>query len=122
MQEQELRDLYTRLMDQNLWAFTGQSFEIAYHLLAAAMHCAAEMHDAQRLGQVQRTAEEHGRWIDTHLPEHKLSSRSARTRNHDSVFVSLAIQTRSMLLSLKVDAQVQELKRQASDGGPELAE
>ncbi len=120
MQEHELRDLYTQFMDHNIRASAGRHFEVAYHALAAAMHCAEDIRDAGLLAEVQRRAEEQRQWIDTKAPAHKLSSPSAKTRGNESVFTSLVKQIHSMLLGLKVDEQAEEVRQlneKTGDGG-----
>lgn len=88
MQEQELRDPDAQFRDQNIQAFAGRHFEIAYHAFAAAILFAGDIRDAGLLAEVQRLAEEQGQWIDTNAPEHKLSSRNAKTQGNESIFLS----------------------------------
>jgi hypothetical protein len=109
MQEQALRDLYHQSLDLNTQAFAGRCFEVAYHSLAAAMHCAEEMRDAGLLVEVRRFAEDQARWIDTNAPQHKLSSRSAKRHNHESIFATLARLAHTLLLGLEVAKEAKQL-------------
>jgi hypothetical protein len=97
-------------MDQSARAFAGRHFEVAYHVLAAALHCAHEVQDGELVWAVQKRAEEQGRWIDTNAPDHRLSSRSARARSGNSIFASLTGEAKVMLLGLKVDEQARGLR------------
>jgi len=103
MQEQELRELYQQFMDQNVQAFAGRHFEVAYHALAAALHCVEDIRDAGLLAEVQWLAEEQAKCIDTNALGHNLSSPRAKARGNESMFLSLSKQARSMLLGLKAD-------------------
>jgi hypothetical protein len=118
MQQSELRALYVQFLDQNTQTFAGRHFEIAYHALAAAMHCAEGLRDRALLAEVQRLAEEQRHWIDSHAPEHRLSSRNAMTRGNDSIFASAARQAHVMLLGLEVDHQAEEVRRLNDLGNP----
>jgi hypothetical protein len=118
---QELRNLYQQFMEQNAQAFVGRHFEVAYHALAAALHCAHEVQDGKLISAVQKKAEDQGRWLDANAPDHRLSSRSARTRSGNSIFASLTGEAKVMLLGLKVDEQAQSLRQfneKTGAGGP----
>jgi hypothetical protein len=105
MQDQELRALYQQFMDQNVQTFAGGRFQIAYHALAAAMHCAEALRDGSLLLDVQRSAEEQGNWIDIHAPDNRLSSLSAKTRGNESIFVTLTKHVHAIQVGLHAEAQ-----------------
>jgi hypothetical protein len=86
MRAPELRVLYHELRDLNALAFAGWEFEAAHHALAAAMHCADHLRDGDLLAVVQELAEEQGRWIDTHVPDHRLASQNVTTAGHQNIF------------------------------------
>ncbi len=109
MQAQELRQAYQEFLDQSVRMFSGKQFEVAYHALAAAMHCAEALQDASLIADVQATAEKQGKWIDTNAPDHKLSSMHAKMRGNESIFVTLARHAHAILLGLKVNEQAKEV-------------
>ncbi len=86
------QDLYEQLMAVNQAAFAARLFNVAYHALAAALHCARQLPDDQSLHAVERVAREQLAWIDQNAPEYEHSSASAAERNHDSFFLVLARQ------------------------------
>ena len=85
-------DLYDRLLALNREAFAAGSYEVAYHALVAALHCAIDLKAPQLLSGVARRATEQMTWIDDHVPEHTLSIRSAGQRGHKSIYGLLAQQ------------------------------
>jgi hypothetical protein len=121
MNEQELRNLYQQFLDHNAQAFVGRQFQVAYHALAAAMHCAQALREHHLLAEVQRRAEQQGRWIDTETPDHHLSSRSAQVRGHTSIFASLVKQAHAIQLGLKVDAEVESAEQMISSRSGQAA-
>jgi hypothetical protein len=110
MHKPELRELYQQFIDQNVLAFADRYFEIAYHALAAAMHCAEALGDKELLSAVQRSAEEQDRWIEANAPEHQLSATRATQRGNESIFSSLARQCHAHLLGLMVDDQAERIR------------
>src|SRR4051812_41801496 len=100
MQEPELREMYQQFIDQNVQAFAGRQFEIAYHALAAALHCAESLQDGRLLSDVERSAGEQDRWIEDNAPFHRVSPAQAKARGNDSIFSSLARQAHVILLGL----------------------
>jgi hypothetical protein len=107
--QRDLVHFFDALVDMNRQTFAGGHYEIAYHLLAAAMHCAEDLQDGQRLLELQQKAIEQGNWIDKHDNGHRLSSLHARARGTDPLFASLARTIESKRLTLKVNQQVQHL-------------
>ena len=80
---------YPTLLAINRRAFARAEYEVAYHALAAALHVACDDADAERISDVRRIALRQGAWIDTHRPEHRLSSTSAKARGRNSMFSML---------------------------------
>ena len=76
-------DLYATARDQG-------EHEIAYHALMAAEHAAQRLGDIPALQAIEQRAREHAGWLDAHDPQHRLSSFSASTRGHESLFEQLA--------------------------------
>jgi hypothetical protein len=86
----DLNRLFHTLLDLNVGAFTSRHFEIAYHLLEAALHCAHDLGDSAALQRVCDLAFEEGAWIDENRPSHWLSSQSAQAQGGLAVFHSCA--------------------------------
>jgi hypothetical protein len=87
--EQTLRKLYHQLMAGNLEAFAAEQYDVAYHALMAALHCAQPLKDVHALEEVERIAAEQLTEIDARHPEYQHSTRSAATRGHESIFATL---------------------------------
>jgi hypothetical protein len=103
--------MYEQLLEMNRAAFEAGGYEVAFHTLSSAIHCARYLSDEQRLADVERIATEQGEWIDAHAPTHAISSNSAAERGNQGVFANLALQARSSQLILRQD----ELKERISD-------
>jgi hypothetical protein len=80
---------YQSLLAINGEAFAGAHYEVAYHALAAALHCAVDESDRERMRDVQAIAGRQRDWIDQFRPEHRLSTASARARGQQSMFAML---------------------------------
>jgi hypothetical protein len=89
MPSNDERNLYSQLLVINRQAFTHAHYEVAYHALAAALHSAYDTGDQERLRDVQFIATSQRDWIDTHQPDHRLSTSSARARGQNSMFTML---------------------------------
>ena len=57
------------------------------------------------LSVIERYADECRKWLDTHVPEHKLSSRSAQAHGHEGIFRQLALTALSARLRIESDLQ-----------------
>ncbi len=84
--------LFEQLLTINQTTFEGQWYETAYHALAAAFHRAQDLGAVSLMAQVQQLATQQMNTIDTSAPEHTLSSQSAHTRGHQSIYGLLAQQ------------------------------
>lgn len=80
---------YPTLIAINRRAFARAEYEVAYHALAAALHVACDDANFERISDVRQIALRQAAWIDTHRPEHRLSSSSAKARGRNSMFVML---------------------------------
>ena len=80
----------------------GQHHQVAYHALCALLHAAEEMDDEATCQLVEQRANEYRDWIDAHAPDHKLSTRSAQSRGHESIFRSLGVTAESARLRIEV--------------------
>jgi len=101
MEQQTLRDMYRDLMRMNRQSFEGGKFDIAYHTLTSALHCAQELQDTRSLREIERTANEQLAYIDAHHPEYEHSSPAAATRRHASIFQTLAHQANARILIIE---------------------
>lgn len=79
----------------------GRHYEVAYHVLCALLHVAEEMDDEATCQLVGQRANECRDWIDVHAPEHRLSTRSAQSRGHESVFRQLVVTAESARLRIE---------------------
>ena len=76
----ELSELYQQQLSSNQRAFTLGEYNVAYHALMAALHCAETLKDAHGLSEVKQRAEEQLVWIEQHHPEYEHSTQSAIRR------------------------------------------
>ena len=104
--EQALRDLYRRLTAINQEAFTAREYDVAYHALMAALHCAQTLKDAHGLGDIERTAQEQLAWIDSHAPDYEHSTSSAHKRGHLSIYHTLARQAGTRVRIIQAEAKL----------------
>lgn len=70
-------DVYAEALALNESAFAGGHYEVAYHLLMTALHCAEELGDADRLAAVSALARGQQADLDRAAPAHRLASGSA---------------------------------------------
>ncbi len=93
------QEMYDQLMDINAEAFEQGHYEIAYHILAAALHCGLLLEDKGVLEELEQRALKQRNWINRYTPEHPLSSQSASAKGHVDVYTSLLrqIQTRKLM-------------------------
>ncbi len=94
---------YEHCLDMSATAFAAGYFEVAYHLLMAALHCAQDARDAAGLAEVGRKARTCLAEIDSRFPSHSLSSRTAEAHGHRSVFEMGAVTADSMLQRLDLE-------------------
>jgi len=86
MDDSSLRKLYSNLIQINQETFAGAEYDVAYHALSAAAHCAASLKEIKYLSQVEQLAVQQLAWIDAHDPEYEHSTQSASKRGHVSVY------------------------------------
>ncbi|MFL5402998.1 MAG: hypothetical protein ACJ8BF_09295 [Gemmatimonadales bacterium] len=90
MSDREPADqLYHHLLSLHEAAFEGGSFELGYHLLAAALHAAEELDSLELLTEIGKLAGERQKKVDELKPEHRLSSNSARKRGNPAQYAAL---------------------------------
>ncbi len=81
--------------------FASAHYNTAYHLLAAALHCAEDEHDPEHLLHVSALAAQQLHWIDLHAPAYEHSTQSAATRGHSSIYAMLETQAHARVVILK---------------------
>jgi hypothetical protein len=93
------REIYDQLMDINKQAFGQGYYEVSYHVLAAALHCALLLEEQALLTALEQRASEQRDWIDSSASRHPLSSQSASLHGLPSVYTNLLrqIQTRELM-------------------------
>jgi len=89
MENSNLKDVYARLIQINQETFDGAQYDIAYHALSGALHCAATLKDVNYLVEVERLANKELAWIDAHNPEYEHSTRSSAGRGLRSIYRNL---------------------------------
>ena len=105
--EQDQDEMYKRLLAISCQACSETCFEVVYHSLAAAMHRAEDLNNVRFLQELLQEAEQQMELIDTGYPEHSVSSSSARSRRHESIYRSLLRQISTLILLQKSHAQFQ---------------
>jgi len=94
MSDNELTEIYEQLLAISQRALASQHYEAAFHALSAALHCAEELKDEQRLSMVKQEAEHQKNFIDTHSPHHRMSTQTAAQRNGVNLYNALIGQAR----------------------------
>jgi hypothetical protein len=90
MDESSLGEVYSSLIQINQKSFASAEYDVAYHALSGALHCAASLKDIKYLSQVEQLAGQQLAWIDAHDPEYDHSTHSASKRGHVSIYKNLA--------------------------------
>lgn len=88
----DLGDVYDYLLNANASAVAAVDYDSGYHFLAAALHLAQTMGDADRLLDISKRAGRQQVEIDTLSPEYHHSSTSAKARNNKGIFETLSRQ------------------------------
>ena len=88
----DLGDVYDYLLNANASAIAAIDYDSGYHFLAAALHLAQSMGDADRLLDISKRAGRQQVEIDTLNPEYHHSSPSAKARNNKGIFETLSRQ------------------------------
>jgi hypothetical protein len=88
------RSIQQRLLALARDAHAAGHHEAAYHALAASLHAAEDARDLAVIAEVVREASTQLAWLDTHLPEHRSSTRSAEARGHPAAYEMLVRQAK----------------------------
>lgn len=89
----------------NAEAVARGQYEVAYHLLMAALHVADDAKDLAALERVAQLAKEQGAALERLQPSHHLSRRQAQLRGQTAVFDSLITHVDAVRLRLQSDHQ-----------------
>jgi hypothetical protein len=87
--ELDARLLVDQLLRINAGTYEAGRYQVAYHILAAALHCAEELSDLELAMTVQRRAERQQAELDGAAPAHQLSTAAATGRGTSALFTSL---------------------------------
>lgn len=118
MDDEPVRPLLETLLVAHRRAFELREHAVSYHALAAAAHAAESLEDLEALEGVARRSLEELAWIDEHDPGHRLSTASAATRRHPSIFEQLSVTARGMRQRIDADHRREEAVRARLDAGP----
>ena len=93
--------LYDSFLADHDTARRAGIMESAYHALAAALHCAAELADEARVERIKTLADRLRCSIDLNCPEHHLGTAAAMQRGQVSLFASLAGQAEAITARMR---------------------
>jgi len=86
-------------------AVDGGDYEVAYHLLMAALHIAEHAKDLAGLERIAQLSKEQGTAVERAQPARHLSRRHAQGRGQTALFDSLATHIEAVRLRLHSDEQ-----------------
>ena len=104
--------LYRQIMQMHDQAFAAERYEVAYHLLAAAMHAAEELKSVDLLERLEAMALTRQSEIDETAPGHTISSGSAHRRGHSALFANLATTAAAARGRIAADSVVARIREQ----------
>jgi hypothetical protein len=107
--------LYQRLMQIHEQAFEAGRFQVAYHVMAAAVHAAEEFNSVESLEQVEVLARSRQAELDEREPEHAISTASAKSRGNTALFANLA--TTAGAARVRISAEVTVGRMRSVGGG-----
>jgi len=101
MEAPKLKDIYQNLIVVNRNTFDGGEYDVAFHVLMAALHCGHSLKEIPYLLEVEQIAAVELAWIDSHHPEYEHSTQSAAKRGHQSIFYALGVQANATVALMK---------------------
>ncbi|MBD2088914.1 hypothetical protein H6F67_03490 [Microcoleus sp. FACHB-1515] len=107
----ELIGIYEQLVMVSQRALENHAYEVAYHALVAAMHCADDLQDEQRLAFIEQEAERQKNFIDETSSNHRLSSQAVQQRGGVNLYDSLMAQAHIHHRQAKLKQHQQRLDR-----------
>src|SRR5207237_797435 len=99
------------VLQLNAEAAARGQYEVAYHLLMAALHVADDEKDLAVLERVAKIAREQAAAIERVQPSHHLSRHLAQLRGQTALFDSLAAHVEAVRLRLQSEQQRSRLRR-----------
>ena len=100
--------LFPEILELNRRAVDAQTFEVAYHLLAAALHAAAD--DVEGINRVMALALQQGEALDARF-DHAMSSERAAHRGNEPMYQSLATNAEAKLAQVRAERARTDLRR-----------
>jgi hypothetical protein len=110
-------ELFDVLWLLHLEALRAGQVEVAYHVLAAALHCAELMASVALMAHVESTAGLHQETIDARDPRDAYSTAAAQDRGTTPLFTSLQATARAMAGRTRVDRVVEAHRRRPEAPG-----
>ena len=101
MNRTNLHKLYDYLLELNRSAFAAGEYDVAYHIMMAALHCGESLQDASTVERIERLAIEQLELIDAKAPTYEHSSASAAQRGNVSIYRMAATQAHGRWLILR---------------------
>ncbi|MUL36972.1 hypothetical protein [Gloeocapsopsis dulcis] len=98
-----LADSYEQLIAVSQKMLQTRHYEVAFHALQAALHCAEELKDEQRLVTVEQEAKRQRDLIDATAPEHRMSTQAAVDRGGKNLYDTLIRQARVHINQIKLE-------------------
>ena len=89
------------ILELNRRAAARGDFEVAYHLLMAALHAADDAGDEQSLQGIRELARQQGEAVEAVQPSHHLSRKLAQARGQTAVFDSFIAHLEAVRLRLQ---------------------
>jgi hypothetical protein len=102
--------LFDDIVSLNGQAARNGQFEVAYHLLAAALHAAQDAGDVVGIEQIIALAEQQESAVDAIDPSHSMSSERAHQRGNPSLYQSLISTANAKRAQLDAEQVIQEHK------------
>ena len=103
--ESKLKDIFSRLIQINQEMFADAEYDIAYHALAGALHCAATLREINYVTQPEHLADDQLAWIDAHDPDYEHSTQSSAKRGLTSIYKNLANMAVARVAIIRNDAK-----------------
>ena len=97
--------MLNEVLKLNAAAAAQGDYEVAYHLLMAALHIADYAKDLAAVERIAQLAKEQGTGLERLQPPHHLARRQAQLRGQTAVFDSLITHVDAVRLRLQSDHQ-----------------
>ena len=103
--------MLSELLELNKRAAGQGQFEVAYHVLMAALHAADDARDFGALDEIARRGRAQGQAVEQVKPPHALSRAHAQMRGQTPLFDSFAAHVDAVRLRLQSDEQRAKARR-----------